>query len=63
MRSPFHTLLRIGRYSLVRAIALPAAVAIAIYLTIVVANLGGYVDEIVNSQIDLAIAGMMQGAG
>ena len=44
-----------------RIVAILAAVIIAVFLTIFIANLGGYVDDIVKSQIDETIAGMVQG--
>lgn len=44
-------LARIARYTLVRAVALGVTVVIAVYLTILIANMGGYVDEIRIAQI------------
>lgn len=44
------------KYLLTRVGVLAATAVCAVYLTIIVANLGGYVDEIVQSRIDLAIA-------
>ena len=38
------TVLRVARYALVRLFSLLVTVVIAIYLTILIANLGGYVD-------------------
>ncbi len=55
------TLSRVARYTIVRTAALLVAVTIAVYLTIVVANLGGYVDEIIKSRIDLQVAGAVLG--
>jgi peptide/nickel transport system permease protein len=55
------TLARVFRYTAVRMAAILAAVIVAVFLTIFVANLGGYVDDIVRSQIDETIAGMVQG--
>lgn len=43
---------RIARYTLVRAIALGFTVVVAVYLTIVIANMGGYVDRIRIAQIE-----------
>ncbi len=43
--------LRLLRYTLLKFVALGAAVVIGIYLTILVANMGGYVDEIMKGQI------------
>jgi peptide/nickel transport system permease protein len=59
--TPVKTLGRIARYTVVRTAALAIAVAAAVYLTIVIANLGGYVDEIVKSRIDQTVAAMVQG--
>ena len=55
------TLARVFRYTAVRIVAILAAVIIAVFLTIFIANLGGYVDDIVRSRIDETIAGMVQG--
>jgi peptide/nickel transport system permease protein len=53
----FSTLSRVGRYTIVRAVALFVTVAITVYLTIFIANMGGYVDEIIRGFIDQAISG------
>lgn len=45
------TLNRVLRYTLVRVIALFSTVVVGVYLTILVANMGGYVDEIKRGQI------------
>jgi peptide/nickel transport system permease protein len=45
------TLLRIGRYSAVRLITLAVTFVVGIYLTILIANMGGYVDVIRLAQI------------
>lgn len=54
------TLLRMLRYTGLRLIALFFTVIIGVYLTIMIANMGGYVDEIrksqIREQIDLAAA-------
>jgi peptide/nickel transport system permease protein len=42
---------RVARYSLVRLATLFVTMAIATYLTILIANMGGYVDEIMRSEI------------
>jgi len=42
---------RILRYTAIRAVALGFTVVIAVYLTILIANMGGYVDEIRIAQI------------
>lgn len=45
------TLLRLARYTGLKVVALLAAVTIGLYLTIWIANMGGYVDEIMRGQI------------
>jgi peptide/nickel transport system permease protein len=52
MGSPFmNTLTRVIKYTAVRVIALFATVVVGVYLTILIANMGGYVDEIKRGQI------------
>lgn len=48
-------------YSIRRLLALAGSVVLAVFLTIIIANLGGYVDEVIRAQIDFAIVGMVQG--
>jgi peptide/nickel transport system permease protein len=57
----FTALSRIARYTVVRASALVVTVAISVYLTIFIANMGGYVDEIMRSLIDQALSGRVLG--
>jgi peptide/nickel transport system permease protein len=45
------TLTRVARYTVVRLITLAITVVIAVYLTILIANMGGYVDKIRMAQI------------
>ena len=45
------TLGRVLRYSLVRLVTLAVTVVIGIYLTILIANMGGYVDTIMRNEI------------
>lgn len=45
------TVLRVTRYTLVRLLTLFVTVVIGIYLTIMIANLGGYVDQIMKNDI------------
>src|SRR5215813_11032016 len=45
------TFVRILRYSFSRILSLFITVAISIYLTIVIANMGGYVDQIIKGTI------------
>ncbi len=55
------TFSRVAKYAVVRVILLFMTVVVAVYLTIIVANLGGYVDEIMRGRIAEAIAGMRMG--
>jgi peptide/nickel transport system permease protein len=50
----------VGKYVLARATVLLLTVVIAVYLTILVANLGGYVDEAVKADIDYALGMSMR---
>jgi peptide/nickel transport system permease protein len=45
------TLVRVTRYTALRLVTLFATVVIGVYLTIMVANMGGYVDQIMRSEI------------
>ncbi len=45
------TFIRVARYTLIRLISLFVTVVIGIYLTILIANLGGYVDVIMKNEI------------
>ena len=52
-RKTSHTssLVRVSRYVVVRLIVLFATVVVGVYLTIMIANMGGYVDRIMKSEI------------
>ncbi len=50
-RAGTSTLSRIARYTVVRLITISITVVIAVYLTILIANMGGYVDQIRLGQI------------
>lgn len=50
-RPGWKTTLRVLRYSAVRLVTLFATVIVGVYLTILIANMGGYVDEIKKAQI------------
>lgn len=45
------TLVRVTKYTAVKTVTLFISVVIAVYLTILIANMGGYVDQIVRGQI------------
>ena len=55
------TLARIARYTIVRAIVMALTVIIAVWVTIFIANLGGYVDVIIESRIDQVLMAMALG--
>jgi peptide/nickel transport system permease protein len=46
---------RLARYTVIRLVTLLLAVVVAVYLTILIANMGGYVDEIRRAQIREAV--------
>jgi peptide/nickel transport system permease protein len=49
------TLARLARYTFVKATALLFTVVVGVYLTVLIANMGGYVDEIRRGQIQEAV--------
>jgi peptide/nickel transport system permease protein len=51
------TLTRVTKYTVVRLLTLAITVVIGIYLTIVIANMGGYVDQIRRAQIEEDVRG------
>jgi peptide/nickel transport system permease protein len=55
-QAKYETLKRIGKYTVVRFFMLFFAVVVGIYLTILIANMGGYVDEIRRAEIRENIA-------
>jgi len=46
------TLTRVLKYSAMRLVALLVTVTIGVYLTILIANMGGYVDELIKGQVN-----------
>jgi peptide/nickel transport system permease protein len=50
------TLLRIGRFTALRLVTMAFTVTIGIYLTILIANMGGYVDVMMRSEIEDRVA-------
>ena len=52
---------RVGKYMVSRIVVLFLTVVVAVWLTIFIANMGGFVDEIVRGRIDQAIMGMVMG--
>ena len=55
------TPVRVSRYILVRLLTLFVTVVIAIYLTIMIANMGGYVDTIMKGEIRDRVTGSIAG--
>lgn len=55
-KATLSTLSRILRYTVVRLIVLFLTVVVAVYLTILIANMGGYVDKIQRAQIQEQVA-------
>ncbi len=51
-----NTITRVVRYTLVRMVVLFITVVVAVYLTILIANMGGYVDQIQKAQIQENVA-------
>jgi len=51
-----NTILRLLRYTAVKFVVLGISVLIGMYLTIMIANMGGYVDEIMKGQIRESVA-------
>lgn len=45
------TFVRVARYTVVRLMTLFVTIVVGVYLTIVIANMGGYVDQIMKSEI------------
>ena len=54
-RSSGNTLARVAKYALMRTLALGIALVVGVYLTILIANMGGHVDAIRRAMIDDAI--------
>lgn len=55
------TLTRIAKYTLYRGVALFATVVVGVYLTVLIANMGGYLDTIRMAQIREAAGAMVLG--
>jgi len=47
----FSTFVRVGRYTLTRRVVLFFTMVVGVYLTISIANMGGYVDTIMKAEI------------
>jgi peptide/nickel transport system permease protein len=55
-KAPASTFSRVARYTIVRLVTLFITVTIGVYLTILIANMGGYVDQIQRGQIQESIS-------
>ena len=55
-KATISTLTRVLRYTAVRVVVLFLTVVASVYLTILIANMGGYVDQIQRGQIQEAIS-------
>lgn len=51
---------RVLRFTLVRAVALTATVVVGVYLSILIANMGGYVDQMRKALIREQVSYMVQ---
>ncbi len=60
-KSPPSTFSRIAKYAIIRAIVLAMMLVVGVYIAIIVANLGGFVDDMVRERIDFALMGMAMG--
>jgi len=60
IRAGTDTFSRVAKYAIVRLLILFITVAIGVYLTILIANMGGYVDRIMAGQIRERIASTLQ---
>lgn len=54
--SPASTWIRVVRYTGVRIISLFTTVVLGIFLTIIIANMGGYVDQILRGQVEETVS-------
>ncbi|MCX7750098.1 MAG: ABC transporter permease [Candidatus Bipolaricaulota bacterium] len=52
---------RIGKYTLLRGVLIVITVAIGVYLTVIIATMGGYMDKIMASQIREQVGTILQG--
>ena len=57
------TFARIAKYTLVKAAVMALTVVVAVWVTIFIANLGGYVDVIIESRIDQMLMAVSLGGG
>ena len=55
-KATINTISRVLRYTAVRVVILFLTVVVSVYLTILIANMGGYVDKIQRGQIQEAVA-------
>jgi len=55
------TFMRVSRYVVVRLLTLFATVVVGVYLTVMIANMGGYVDKIMRGEIRFRISSAITG--
>jgi peptide/nickel transport system permease protein len=60
-RRPPSTFARVVRYAIVRLLTLGVIIVVTVFLTILIVNLGGYLDTVVRANIDEAIGSMLLG--
>lgn len=60
-KKPPSTFSRVAKYTIVKAVTLFLTVVVGLYLTILVVNLGGFVDKIFSANIDESIGMMVYG--
>ncbi len=59
--APTSTFSRVTRYVIVRLLILAATLIVGVYVAVVVANLGGFIDEIIQDRISSGLMGMAMG--
>lgn len=55
------TLLRFSRYAAVRLVSLAVTVVIGVFLTVIIANLGGFLDKVVSANIEEGLSAALRG--
>ena len=58
--NPPNTLIRLTQYIVVRLMTLAVMVVISVFLTTIVANMGGYVDEVIRANLNFSIGMAMR---
>ena len=60
-RARVSSLARVGRFTIVRLLSLILTVVVAVYLTVLIANMGGYVDRLRKAEIREGVQASMMG--